>query len=310
MTFVHQLALAASDDDVVAAVLPFVLAARAAGEPTLLSAPPRTAAAVRDLVGPWDGLTVLPDDPASRRPGTDLARFSTLVRQNMAAGARVRVVNQIPPKLYRNWHEWRRYEAVVNVALADLNAWGLCVYDERRLTPAMVEDLRSTHPFIGQGVHHRTNSDYQEPRAFCDAHFDAPPDPVEHAEPVLQLLDPSAAAARAAVRDLVDGRTQLTGEDVEGLVLATHEAVTNAAAHGRRPVSLRAWVAQERVVITVTDTGPGPQDAFLGLLYSMDRQGMWLSHQLVDVAHRRNADGYTVRMTASGPVAPLTAPRR
>ena len=119
----------------------------------------------------------MPDDPGSRRPGTDLARFTGLVRESVAAGHRIRVVNQIPPKLHRNWHEWRRYEAVVNVALADLDAWGLCVYDERRLTPAMVDDLRSTHPFIGHGVDRRTNPGYQEPRAFCDAHFDAPPDP-------------------------------------------------------------------------------------------------------------------------------------
>jgi len=101
-----------------------------------------------------------------------------------------------------------------------------------------------------------------------------------------------------------------TGDDVEALVLATHEGVANAAEHGRRPVSLRAWVAPGRVVVTVTDTGRGPQDAFLGLLYSLDRQGMWLSHQLVDVAHRRHADGYTVRLTASGSLAPLPALRR
>jgi anti-sigma regulatory factor (Ser/Thr protein kinase) len=310
MTHLHQLVLAGSDDDVVAAVVPFVLAGRAAGEPMLLSTPPRTAAAVRDLVGPWPGLTVLPDDPGSRRPGTDLARFAALVRECMAAGTQVRVVNQVPPRLYRNWHEWRRYEAIVNVVHAGLDAWGLCVYDERRLSPAMVDDLRSTHPFVGHGVDRRTNPDYEDPRAFCDAHFDAAPDPVEQAAPALQLLDASAATARAAVRDIGFGQARLTGDEVESLVLATHEAVTNAAVHGRPPVTLRAWVAPGRVVVTVTDVGPGPGDPFLGLRYSLDRQGMWLCHQLVDVAHRRHAEGYTIRLTVSGSVAPLPSPRR
>jgi len=298
MTHVHQLVLARSDDDVVAAVVPFVQQGRAAGEPTLLSVRPGTAAAVTDLVGAWSGLTVLPADPGSRRPGTDLRRFEALVQDSMAAGTRVRVVHQVPATLYRDWHEWRRYEAVVNVAHAHLDAWGLCVYDERRLTPGMVEDLIGTHPFIGRTAGRRINPDYQEPRTFCDAHFDAPPDAIEQSQPAMELRDLGPAAARAAVRDLVGRRAALVAYDVEGLVLAVNEAVTNAAAHGRPPVDLRGWLAPDRVVVTVTDTGRGPQDGFLGLLYSPDQQGVWLSHQLVHVAHRRHAGGYTVRLTA------------
>jgi hypothetical protein len=299
MTHTHQLALAASEDEIDAAVVRFVSEGRAAEEPTVLSVAPRTAAAVQDRVGTWAGLTVLSVDPAARRPGTDLAKFTKLAQELMAAGTRVRVVNEIPQALCRNWGEWRRYEAVVNVVHAGLNLWGLCLYDERQLSPDMVEDLRRTHPFIGRGVDARANRGYQEPRAFCDAHFDAPPDPLERSRPALDLRNPSPAAARAGVRDLIDGGAALAGDDIEALVLAAHEAVTNAAAYGRPPVTLRGWVEPRRVVVTVTDMGQGPQDSFLGLIYSPDRQGMWLSHQLVEVSHRRDARGYTVRMTAA-----------
>jgi anti-sigma regulatory factor (Ser/Thr protein kinase) len=217
----------------------------------------------------------------------------------MAAGTRVRVVNEVPATLYRDWYQWRRYEAAVNVAHAQLDAWGLCVYDERRLSPDRVQDLLGTHPFIGRGLDRRTNPDYQEPRAFCAANFDAPPDTVERVEPDLDLLDPSLVTARAAVRDLVGNRTVPTIRDVEALVLATNEAVANATVHGRPPVGLRGWALPGRVVVTVTDTGRGPRDCFLGLLRSPEEQGMWLSHQLVDVAHRRHSAGYTVRLTAT-----------
>jgi len=297
VSYIHQLLLAGSDEDVVASVVPFVLEGRAAGEPTLLSVPSPTAAAVREQVGTSAGLTVLPEPPV-RRAGTDIVRFQALVPEFMAGGTRVRVVNQIPPTLYRNWHEWRRYEAAVNVAIAPLDVWGLCVYDARRLTPGMVEDLRATHPFTGQAIDRRTNPEYQEPRAFCDAHFDAPPDPVEQTQPAVELLDPSPAAARAAVRDLAGHRAGLTDDNVEALVLAAHEALANAWIHGRPPVVVRAWAPPGRVVVTVTDTGRGPQDSFLGLLHSPDHQGMWISHQLVDVAHCRHAGGYTTRLTA------------
>ena len=298
MSHVHQLLLAGSDEDVVASVVPFVLEGRAAGEPTLLSLPSPTAVAVRELVGTYAGLTVLATELTGRRPGTDLARFQALVQESMAAGTRVRVVNQIPPTLYRDWYQWRRYEAAVNVVHAHLNAWGLCVYDARRLSPGMVEDLQATHPFTGRGIDRRTNPQYQEPRAFCDAHFDAPPDPVEQTQPAVELLDPSPAAARAAVRDLAGQRAGLTDDNVEALVLAAHEALANAWIHGRPPVVVRAWAPPGRVVVTVTDTGRGPQDSFLGLLHSPDHQGMWISHQLVDVAHCRHAGGYTTRLTA------------
>jgi len=277
--------------------VPFVLAGRAAGEPTLLSVPSPAAAAVREQVGTSAGLTVLPE-PTDRRPGTDIVRFQALVPEFMAGGTPVRVVNQIPPTLYRNWYEWRRYEAAINVAVAHLDVWGMCVYDARQLTPGMVQDLLATHPFTGRGIDRHANPAYQEPRAFCDAHFDAPTAPVEQTQPALDLLDPSPAAARAAVRDLAGHRAGLTDDNVEALVLAAHEALANAWVHGRPPVVVRRWAPPGRVVVTVTDTGEGPQDSFLGMLYSPDHQGMWISHQLVDVAHRRHAGGYTTRLTA------------
>ena len=299
MTHTHQLALAASEDEIVAAVVSFVLDGRAAGEPVVLSVAPRTAAAVRERVGAWEGLTIHPIEPAGRRPGTVLARFTKVIQDSMIPGKRLRVAHQVPPERYRDWHEWRRYEAVVNVAHAGLDAWALCMYDERRLNQDMVQDLRRTHPFVGIGQEQGPNPAYEEPRAFCDTHFDVPPDPLERAEPALTLLNPSPAAARAGVRHLVNGGMGLSGGEVEGLVLAAHEAVTNAELHGRPPVTLRGWVTPGRVVVTVADAGQGPQDCFLGLLYSRERQGMWLSHQLVEVAHRRDASGYTVRMTAT-----------
>ena len=65
--------------------------------------------------------------------------------------------------------------------------------------------------------------------------------------------------------------------------------------HGHPPVVLRLWAQPGRVTATVTDTGDGPTDPFVGLLPAGhpdqppdDRGlGLWISHQLVDVTHRR-----------------------
>jgi anti-sigma regulatory factor (Ser/Thr protein kinase) len=85
--------------------------------------------------------------------------------------------------------------------------------------------------------------------------------------------------------------------------------VTNGIVHGQPPVVLRLWAQPHRLTVTVTDRGDGPTDPFVGLLPAghADQQpdqpglGLWISHQLVDVTHRRHAHGYTIRITASPP---------
>src|SRR5918994_1662425 len=84
----------------------------------------------------------------------------------------------------------------------------------------------------------------------------------------------------------------------------------NALIHGRPPTLLRLWAQPDRVTVTVTDTGPGPTDPLVGLLPPDPligpgpgpRLGLWLSHQLVDVAHRHGPDGYTIRLAATPPL--------
>jgi anti-sigma regulatory factor (Ser/Thr protein kinase) len=132
---------------------------------------------------------------------------------------------------------------------------------------------------------------------------------VERTAPAVELVDPSPATARATVAGFARHHRLPPGE-VDNLVFAVHEAVTNALIHGRPPMLLRLWAGPDRVMVTVTDTGRGPSDPLVGLLPpdSLNgpglgpRLGLWLTHQLVDVAHRHHADGYTIRLAATHPV--------
>jgi anti-sigma regulatory factor (Ser/Thr protein kinase) len=168
----------------------------------------------------------------------------------------------------------------------------------------MVDDLHATHPLVGHGAEHRHNDRYQDPVGFIGTHMDAPPDPVEALPPSAELRDPSPPTARAAVGAFaING--QLPPEEVENIVLATHEVVSNAWLHGRPPVVLRLWVQPRRLTVTVTDTGTGPTNPFVGLLPPDHPNGaglgLWISHQLVEVTHRRHREGYTARLTATDP---------
>ena len=202
-----------------------------------------------------------------------------------------------------SWHEWRRLEAAVNLAFSRHDVWVVCAYDRRTLAEEMVDDLYATHQATGCGGEHRHNDRYQDPVEFVSERMDAPPDPVEASPPSAELLDPSPSTARAAVGAFAI-HSKLPPQEVENMVLATPEVVSNAGLHGRPPVILRLWVLPGRLTVTVTDTGTGPTNPFLGLLPPDHPHGsglgLWISHQLVDMTHRRHRDGYTVRLTAGG----------
>jgi len=300
--FAHELLLHTSTAEMLDFVIPFARDGVTAGEPTLLAVRPETAAAVLDRVGPTPNLTVLPAIGQPGRPASDLRATDALLAGHAATVPRVRILNQEPIVPAQHWHEWRRLEAVVNLALAHHTAWAVCVYDRRALTAERVDDLRATHPLTWSGDQHRPNDGYQDPTRFIAEHRDAPPDPVEQTTPAVELTDPVPTAARATVNGFTK-RNDLLAADAEGLILATSEAVANAILHGQPPIVLRIWEQPDRITVTVTDTGAGPVDPFAGLLPPPDSSGsglgLWISHQLVDITHRRHPGGYTIRMTTA-----------
>ena len=197
-----------------------------------------------------------------------------------------RMVHQEPVIPPSQWPEWRRLEAVLNLALSHHDTWAVCAYDRRTLTNEMVADLHATHPLITRTAVTSTTTATDTVDSFRN-HRSNPPDPVEHTAPAVKLADPSPATARATVAGFARQHRLPTGE-IDNLVFATNEAVTNALIHGRPPTLLRLWAQPDRVTVTVTDAGPGPTDPLVGLL-PLDpligpgpgpRLGLWLSHQL------------------------------
>lgn len=304
--FQHELVLHSSTEEMVEFIVPFVQDGVTAGEPTLLAVRPETAEAVLATVGPSPYLVVLPAIGQPGRAAADLRATDALLTDHSAKASRVRILNQEPTVPGSHWHEWRRLEAIVNLGLRDHQAWAVCVYDRNALTVDQAEDLRATHPLIWSGAEHLCNARYQDPITFIGKHMDAPADPVEELTPSTEFLNPSPATARAAVADFT-AEAGMLAPDSENLVIATSEAVANAIMHGRPPVVLRLWTQPGRVTVTVTDIGTGPTDPFVGLLPAghpgqqpgEPGLGLWISHQLVDITHRRHSGGYTVRLTAT-----------
>jgi anti-sigma regulatory factor (Ser/Thr protein kinase) len=308
--FRHELLLYRSAKDLVEFVVPFARDGVAAQEPTLLLLRHDTARAVVHEVGPSPYLAVECALAEPGQPSEHVRAASTLLSSYS------RVVHQEPVIGRSQWPEWRRLEAVLNLALRHYETWAVCAYERRTLAADMIEDLWATHPLVGQDGEHQRNDRYQHPVNLFVRCSDDPPDHIERLPPAVELVDPSPAQARAPVKWF--SRQWLPDREIDKLIFATHEALINALRHGRPPTVLRLWTQHGRVTVTVTDAGTGPIEPPAGSdpnepsVDTLDAAatdpalGLWLIQQLVDVTRRSDRRGYTISLTARHPATPVT----
>src|SRR4051794_7973695 len=162
--FRHEVLLHRSTEELLEFVVPMVREGGAAQEPTLLLVRPDTAEAVRHQVGPSPYLTVQPALAEPGRPALHV-RAAPLMLASYA-----RVVHQEPVIPPSQWPEWRRLEAVLNLALSHHDTWAGCAYDRQTLTDEMVADLHATHPLIAEDGRDQRSDRYQHPVDFLKHH--------------------------------------------------------------------------------------------------------------------------------------------
>jgi anti-sigma regulatory factor (Ser/Thr protein kinase) len=304
--YFHETAFYGSDDDFLAVVVPFLEGGREAGEPTVTTLSDRNTALVRAALDDHDGIDFLPGAQRYDRPAATIRTYQELFNRHVAGGAsQIRVVGDVPhPGNGMPWDGWARYEAVINHAFADFPLWGLCPYDTRTTPDHVLDEVARTHPHeaLADGTH-RVNDRFEDPSGFLARRRPPPPDPVQHTEPVVELVDPSARDTRLAVGAL---DTDLHPDEVDDLVTAVSEVVTNAVRYGVPPVRVRAWTAPGRAVVTVQDEGPGVDDPFAGLVPPRRAAGegglgLWIAHQISHVSLARTDAGFTVRLVAGEP---------
>ncbi|MFI1994490.1 anti-sigma factor RsbA family regulatory protein [Actinoplanes sp. NPDC020271] len=301
--YFHETAFYDSDEQFLGVIVPFFADGLAAGEPVISAFAPANQGLVRGVFGSGSGIRFLDGDEHYSRPAGAIRGYRKLFREYVAGGAdQIRVAGDVPhPGVGSPWDWWARYEAVVNHAYHDFPVWGICPYDTRTAPPDVVAEVRRTHPHVAHAHRHADNPAFEDPAEFLRARSDTWRDPLEQHRPALDLFAPSTSQARAAVARVAAG---LPAEDLNGLLLAVSEAVTNALIHGLAPVTVRAWTGPGRVVVTVTDAGPGPRAPYAGLLPA-DRPagsgglGLWISHQVCAfVGMHRGPAGFTIRLIA------------
>jgi anti-sigma regulatory factor (Ser/Thr protein kinase) len=279
------------DDDaqLVRVAARFLLDGLTADEPAVIAATPRTADLLREAVGEHPLLHVLERHDAYRaRTPTAITTFRRLAEEHAPEGARLRVVGEVDFGAgERDWLEWQRYESVINEALAAWPLWGLCVFDTQRLPEPLLASAVATHPTLLGADGRVPNPGFVDPAEYVRG-LPVPEEPLEATTPQLSAPDVSDfVGLRHAVAEEI-ARTGADADLVGDLLLAVDEMVSNAVRHGRPPVGLRLWTAADRIVCTISDGGPGWDDAFAGYGpahgddLSRGGMGLWLARQLCD----------------------------
>ncbi|SCL23551.1 Anti-sigma regulatory factor (Ser/Thr protein kinase) [Micromonospora rhizosphaerae] len=309
--YYHEAIFFDSDEHLLAVVLPFLLGGVEAGEPTVVGFGERNAELVRRALPAGSGVTFLPGGDVYARPTAAIRSYRRLLASYVADGAeQIRIVGELPPAvLGSTWDWWARYESAINYAYDDFPLWSMCAYDTRIASARVLADVARTHPRVAMpdGTHVPSGV-YTEPRSYLTEPRPILLDPVQRTAPTAELTDPTPAQARAAVH--AAHRGQLPADDVEDLVVAVSETVTNALRHGLPPVRMVLWSGADRIVVTVSDAGDGPKDPYAGLLPANNGSagglGLWITYQSCNhVAMHRGPDGFTMRLTAGSPYFPL-----
>ncbi len=304
---VHSAAFYSSDDEYVAAARPFVTEAQSRRVPIYLACSDRNVAVMRSALRSTDGVTFVPAEEQLTRPAATIHAYRRRFAQDVANGAnQIRVLQDVPhPGVGAPWDVWRRYEAATNLVYDDFPVWALCPYDERTAPRRVLDDARAAHPVVIASDGTITpNPHFVEPAVLLATPADED-DPLENRSAAVSLIDPSARAARAAVRAAAHG-TGVAQSAITDLVTAVSEAVTNGWKHGVLPLTVSVWAATHRVLVTVHDCGNGPTDPLAGFRPASGHgdggRGLWIAHQLVQhAALRRDEHGFTVALSTAPP---------
>jgi anti-sigma regulatory factor (Ser/Thr protein kinase) len=273
----------------------FVNAAAAAAEPVLVAIPQfppfwpdsPDSAAIRTA-----DMTELGRNPARVVPA--LRAFC-----DAHAGKPVRIVTESiwPGRSDAEVREAIRHEALIELALAGLEADVLCPYNAALLPRSVLADARRVHRWQFLGTEVAASAEYEGPGAipaWCQVPLPNPPpdaDAVEYSSDLRRVRAMVTAAGE---------RAGLTAARATDLMIAVSEVAANTLRHTAAGGVALAWRADGEILCQVTDSGH-IADPLAGLRRppagEPGGQGLWLVNQVCDLVEvRSTAGGTSVRM--------------
>ena len=295
-SFAHEGFAFHTDRELIDRVVPFAAEGLSRGEPVLVVAGERVRTLLADEMGA-DVARLATFSPAETwwRGGHDTLRaYDRDLRELRASVPTWRLVAE-PVWLARDdGREWSRFESVANRCYSDMPYYSLCLHDAERLSKGVLEAVARTHPLAWGGFAPVPTAAYEDPQQFIRS-----VQPKWRERPgsaaVMSVVTPREVRHDVATW-LVDG----WAARADDVVLATHELVINAL-RVSECAEVSCWSEAGRLVVEVSDQGPGLPDEIVGYVPPGNDQeggrGMWLAWRLADdVAVASNGTGTRIRL--------------
>jgi anti-sigma regulatory factor (Ser/Thr protein kinase) len=304
----HGAAAVGTQDELLAAALPFLDEGLRAGDLVVLTCPPDTVELLTRELG--ERASAVESDPrisllGARAPDALTMCRRYLERATTSGSGLLRVLAEVDfgtdPADRR---EGQRYESVSNRLLAEQPVSAMCLYDSRRLPADVVASAAATHPALVRGATWSASPSFRDPGVYVPS-LPVPRAPVEDGAPVFSVDDASTLAGLRHQLGAVLGALVSDREQREDLHLGAAEIAANAFRHGVRPVSARVWADGDRVICLISDRGTSYSDPLSGftpahgLDLSHGGMGLWLARKLWDhVDLLPTPEGLSVRLSS------------
>jgi anti-sigma regulatory factor (Ser/Thr protein kinase) len=307
----HGAAIVGTQDELLAAALPFLDEGLRAGDLVALTCPPDTVDLLSRELG--EKAAAVESEPRISLLGSRAPDALTMCRRYLeraierggdGGSGRLRVLAEVDfgddPA---DWREGQRFESVYNRLLGEAPVSAICLYDRRRLPAPVLDSAVATHPQLVRGTTWSASAGFQDPGVYVPS-LPVPRSSAEDGDPVFAVRNaPTLAGLRhqlgAVLATLVPDREQL-GD----LHLAAAEIAANAFRHGVRPVSAQVWADDGMLVCVISDRGTSYRDPFSGfapahgLDLSLGGMGLWLARKLWDHVDVLPTDqGLSVRLS-------------
>jgi anti-sigma regulatory factor (Ser/Thr protein kinase) len=292
----HAAAMYDSDDSLRGQVEPFLRAGLDRGDAILAMVPARVEQVLRAaLDGGGDRVQWRKPNLSRRRPGEVFDDFHRFLAERHAAGESARLLTENdldgdPDRLAA----YLRFEAVSTEILRPYGFPWTCLYDRRRHPEEMLTCVGEVHP---QLTTHRgppvPSTTYIPVDAYLTSHA-GPVSPVP--EPVDMDVELATTRALPALRHRLPTRAtsgHTGGDEIDLMLVAVTEVVTNALQHGKPPCRVRAWESGRVSYVRVDDHGHATGLATAGYQRpatpATSSTGLWLARQLADVIHTQTS---------------------
>ena len=289
--FRHEALPYGADTTLVDQVSKFLVPALDKGEPVLIATRAESLSSLQKAFGGHALLDLTPIEEVGRNPGRLIWLWQDFLDRN---GAAERTVWGIGEPIYAGrdaaeMAEGQIHERLLNRAFNG-SQFALhlgCPYDTSSLPGDVIEEMGSSHPFIGAGVESRDNEGFQP------AGRQAPPAPLSPALIADEAFIPFDKQSLGKMRRRMAGEARDCGVDenrISDLLLAVNEIATNSIVHAGSG-SLGVWQENGQIVCEVRDQG-FIDDALVGRIRPATTggrgRGIWFAHQVADLLQFRS----------------------